>query len=396
MRALRVLHVTQPTTAGVARWVAALAQDQSSRGWDVTVASPQGWIQEECERLGVRHVLWEASRSPGRSTRGEIRTLRQIVRRGGFDVVHLHSSKAGLAGRLALRGALPTVFQPHCWSFQAAGGAMGRASLAWEKFAARWASSIVCVSNEEKRIGAEAGIPADRLVVIRNGVDLKTWTARSNADRAAARAQLGVESGVPVVVTVGRLAEQKGQDLLLAAWPKVREAVPEARLYLVGDGPMRPQLEQLARSTEGVHLIGDTDGVADWYAAADVVALPSRWEGLALAVLEAAASGRSVVATNVSGMEEVLSEDGASGGAVVPLESPELATELANAVIARLRDPQLALSEGDHGRARVEAAFDLREAARQTAVLAVDLASTGRTPLFERESAVASTLQVEP
>src|SRR4051794_2187232 len=114
-RSLAVLHVAQPAEAGVPQCVAALAADQVARGWDVTVAAPEGVSLSP----GVTHRVWHASRAPGPATPGETARVARIVRDARPDVVHLHSSKAGLAGRLAVRGRVPTVFSPHAWSFAA-------------------------------------------------------------------------------------------------------------------------------------------------------------------------------------------------------------------------------------------------------------------------------------
>jgi glycosyltransferase involved in cell wall biosynthesis len=225
------------------------------------------------------------------------------------DLVHLHSAKAGLAGRLVLRGRLPTVYSPHGWSFHAAGGPLRAAAVTWERAAARWCDRVLCVSEDERRTGSAAGIHAT-WDVVENGVDPDLFPTGPGA-RESARAELGVPVGVPLVVCVGRLSEAKGQDLLLAAWPTVRRATPEARLVLVGDGPMWDRLR--AEAQPGVELVG-SGPPQSWYAAADVVAVPSRWEGMALAPLEAMATARSVVAFDVDGLPGVLRENGAVVG----------------------------------------------------------------------------------
>ncbi len=104
--------------------------------------------------------------------------------------------------------------------------------------------------------------------------------------------------------------------MLLEAWPAVRARVPGARLVLVGDGPTEPELR--AAAGEGVDLVGPRKDVPDWLAAADVVVAPSRWEGMALTLLEAMATGRSVVATEVAGAGEALGDE---AGRIVPIES---------------------------------------------------------------------------
>ncbi len=362
---VRVLHVAQPVEAGVARVVIDLITDQVGRGWEVWLACPpDGWLPSAAAGLGARVLPWPATRQPGPTVVREVRRLSAILREVDPTVVHLHSSKAGLAGRLAVRGRRPTAFQPHAWSFLATGGPLTAASRRWERWAARWTDLVVAVSEAEAARTAEAGIVAP-VVVAPNGVDVDRWAPR---DRAHARAQMGL-GAEPIALCAGRLAHQKGQDVLVDLWPAVRARVPGARLILVGDGPMRQALE--AAAGPGIVFPGASADLATWYAAADVVVLPSRWEGMALVPLEAMASGRSVVATEVDGIREAL-EPGA--GQVV---SAGDRTALVDAVSRRLADQALCAAEGAAGRARAVAHFDVRRCA---AAVGDAVATLARTP----------------
>jgi glycosyltransferase involved in cell wall biosynthesis len=347
---LSVLHVTQPTIGGVGGQVLALASDQVRRGFEVGLACPSvGELAARASAAGVHHIPWSASRSPGLATAAETVELRRILDQSAHDVVHLHSSKAGLAGRLVLRGGRPTLFQPHAWSFEAVGGLVGRAAVAWERMSARWAHVIVCVSEGERRRGEEAGIRG-RFRIIRNGVDLDAYPEASPEDRPRARERLGRAPDEPLAVCVGRLARAKGQDVLVRAWPAVRERVPDASLVLLGAGPDAPALRRLAGP--GVEFAGERNDVVDWLAAADVVVQPSRWEAMSLSLLEAMARGRSVVVTDVPGAPETLAD---VEGAVVPVEAPG---RLATGIADRLLDPVRAAAEGRANRRRVEQ-FDI-------------------------------------
>jgi glycosyltransferase involved in cell wall biosynthesis len=352
---MRVLHVSQPTEAGVARVVGYLLADQARAGWEVLAACPpNGPLAADAARAGARLLPWPATRQPGPAVAGEVRRLRRLVEAVRPDLVHLHSSKAGLAGRLALRGRLPTVFQPNGWSYLAATGALRATVLAWERYATRWAHRLVHVSQWERDDAERQGIRG-RAVVVPNGVDVEAFAAQDDGARAWARAELGLGSA-PVAVCVGRLCRQKGQDVLLAAWPRVRAAVPDARLVLVGDGPDRPALA--AAAPAGVAFAGAAADPRRWYAAADVVVLPSRWEGLSLVQLEAMASARCVLATDVGGVREAL----AGAATVVPVADP---AALGEALARRLARPALAAAEAAAGRERARARYDVRRVAAQ-------------------------------
>jgi glycosyltransferase involved in cell wall biosynthesis len=349
----RVLHVSQPTEAGVARVIGYLVADQLRAGWDVlTACPPDGPLAADTRTLGARLVPWPATRAPGPAVPAETLRLARLVGKVKPDVVHLHSSKAGLAGRLALRGRLPTIFQPNGWSFLAATGALRPAVLAWERYAIRWAHRVVHVSQRERTDAELLGIRG-RGVVVPNGVDLDAFTEQDDAARARSRERLGLGAG-PIAVCVGRLCRQKGQDVLFAAWPRVRAAVPDARLVLVGDGPDRAALT--AAAPPGVVFAGAAGDPRPWYAAADVVVLPSRWEGMSMVQLEAMASARCVLATDVGGVAEALPD----GATVLPVEDP---VAFGEALAARLARPELAAEEATAAGERARSVYDVRRTA---------------------------------
>ncbi|WP_314223159.1 glycosyltransferase [Streptomyces zaehneri] len=364
----RVLHLTQPVDGGVARVVADLTRAQLADGLHVTVACPAGRLAGDLRSLGadVRH--WAASRSPGPLLFGEVRRLVRLLDEVRPDLVHAHSAKAGLAGRLAVRGRIPTVFQPHAWSFEAVGGTTAALALKWERFGARWADRLVCVSEAERTTGLRARI-GGQVSVIPNGIDPERFHPAS-VDTVRAALLPGLESAAPLVVCVGRLCRQKGQDVLLAAWRDIARKVPGARLVLVGDGPDGERLR--SRAPESVLFAGAVADAVPWYQAADLVVLPSRWEGMALAPLEALACGRPVVVTDVDGARESLPAALASR-CLVPAENP---AALAGAVAGLLLDPLLRESLGHQGRRHVLTTHDVRRTAGAVAGVYRELLTT--------------------
>ncbi|CAL9459423.1 glycosyltransferase [Streptomyces sp. enrichment culture] len=366
----RVLHVTQPVDGGVARMVTDLTRAQLAAGLRVAVACPGGALADRLRALGADVRPWAATRAPGPALVGEARRLHRVVEEVRPDLVHAHSAKAGLAGRLAVRGRIPTVFQPHAWSFEAVGGSAARLALEWERWAGRWTARTVCVSEAERLRGVRAGLRGP-WSVIPNGVDL----ARFRADApgcaqhgpAGLRLRHGIAARTPLVVCVGRLCRQKGQDVLLAAWESVLARVPGARLVLVGDGPDRARLA--ARAPASVLFTGAVADAAAWYRAADLVVLPSRWEGMALAPLEAMACGRPVVVTDVDGAREGL-PPALVPHCLVPAEDP---AALAEATAALLLDAPLRASLGRRARAHVRSAHDVRHTAAAITTLYADL-----------------------
>ena len=162
----------------------------------------------------------------------------------------------------------------------------------------------------------------------------------------------------PLVVCVGRLSRQKGQDVLLKAWRRTSPLVPEARLVLVGGGPEEAVLR--ASASKGVVFAGMSTKVPLWLTAADVIALPSRWEGMSLTMLEGMAAGRSIIISDVPGAREAVRE---GAGAVVPVEDH---VALSEALIKRLTEPGLAEAEGREARRLAEELFGLERSLEAT------------------------------
>lgn len=413
----RVLHLTQPVDGGVAQVVTDLVRAQLTAGLRVAVACPDSELSAVLGASGAEVRNWRATRSPGPTLPAEVRGLARVLGEVRPDLVHAHSAKAGLAGRIAVRGRIPTVFQPHAWSFEAVGGATSALALKWERWGARWASRVVCVSEAERATGERAGI-AGRWSVIPNGIDpgrfrpaavdtVRAALGLRPATAATGRAALDGNSGdgrdqqdgqdgqdsqdgdphPPLVVCVGRLCRQKGQDVLLDAWDAVLRRMPAARLVLVGAGPEGDRLR--ARAPRSVLFAGAVTDPVPWYQAADLVVLPSRWEGMALAPLEAMACGRPVLVTDVDGARESLPA-ALAGHCLVPPGDPGA---LAAAVTRLLLDPPLRASLGRQGRRHALATHDVRHTAAAVAALYHDLLggepnqATGRVvPTEYRES----------
>jgi glycosyltransferase involved in cell wall biosynthesis len=341
---MRILHVTQCDHAGVPRHIAALSAFQAEGGATVAVAGPP----QLCVGDGVVHRSWTARSAPFVDPR-ELISLSRIIDGFAPDVVHLHSSKAGLVGRLVMRGRLATVFTPHSWSF-AREGPTRLGARAWERWAARW-TTVVLTLNIDEVASTQSFRWRQPPVMISNGVDVASWTPADAAARERARRELGLDPGAPVALCVGRLVRQKGQLELARRWERVRARAPGATLVLVGDGPHRAAIA--ACRAPDVLLAGATDRVRAWYAAADVCVQPSRWEGMSYVTLEAMASGLPVVAFDVGGMRPALGDGG-------HLVEPGDHARFVDAVSELLSDGAARAALGARNRARAVAEFDER------------------------------------
>jgi glycosyltransferase involved in cell wall biosynthesis len=183
-------------------------------------------------------------------------------------------------------------------------------------------------------------------------VELDRYRGDYGAARVSTRRLWNIPLDAKVIGTVARLSPQKALHVLLEALPAVIREVPEVRVLIVGDGSERPRLEKLADRlgvASCVYFAGNRVDVPDQLLAMDVFVLPSLFEGLPLAILEAMAAGRPVVATAVDGVPEIV-KDGVTGFLV----SPGNPAQLARALVRLLRDPRTAARFGDAARQRAQ------------------------------------------
>jgi glycosyltransferase involved in cell wall biosynthesis len=281
------------------------------------------------------------------------------------DVLHAHQLLSPASAALvasALRG-VPLVATAHASgpigdvASLARQGPVGRARLAALRHGA---DALVAVSGPIRDELVAAGFPGERVHVIPNGVDTRRHVPVDDGERRRARRALGLPP-VPAVVYAGRLAPEKGVDVLVDAWADARRRGCVATLVLVGDGPERPALERRARDhgiLGTVRFAGSAPDVAPWLRAADAFALPSRTEGLSVALLEAMATGLPVVATDVGGTAA------ATAGAAL-LVPPGDAAALGAALAAVLEEPGPAGALGAAARRRVVDELGILQIARR-------------------------------
>jgi glycosyltransferase involved in cell wall biosynthesis len=344
-RNLRILHVCQPVDGGAAVVVRDLAAHGRQLGHDVSVACPTGQLASWVEELGARWLHLPLARSPRLADIGHLGRLRRWSR--GTDVLHLHSSKAGALGRIAtlgLRHQPMRILTPHGWSWYV-GGRLAPLYRMFERFAAGFADVITVVSDQERADGERVlRSKSRRLLLIENGVG----TSQYRPDGPVA-----TRTEDSLLVCVGRLCKQKGQDLLVSVLPTLSD--PRIRLRLVGDGPDRGALTDLAHRLgvdDRVEFVGATDP-RPHLRAADIVVLPSRWEGMSLLLLEAMACGATIISSRTGGSSAV-----GESGIVVPVQDMGA---LRAAIEALMPSPRHRTSLGASARARAVAQYDLRQ-----------------------------------
>lgn len=375
---LDVLLVSQPVSYGVAVFVRHLAEAAVAAGHRVTVACPgpeRGPLARWVEAAGATHVALDMARGPALRDVGDLWSIRRLAR--GRDVVHLHSSKAAALGRVASlslgRRRPAVVMTPHYWSWLV-GGRLAPLYRWIEQVLARTGDAIVAVSEREAREGRAVLGDHAQITLIHNGVDRSRFSP--NGVRAPR------DAGAALLVCVGRLSEQKGQDVAIRALARLRDRT--ARLRLVGDESApgeRRRLEVLATSlgvADRIEWRGEVADPAPELRAADVVIAPSRWEGMSLVFLEAMACGAALVVSDVAGSEILV-----DAGVIVPPDDPQT---LAEAVDALLDDPDRRVRLGEAARER-SGSYDLGSTLQRNLDLWCELVRGAAEPSHERRYA---------
>lgn len=236
--------------------------------------------------------------------------------------------------------------------------------------------AVVALTRETRAEAIEFGIPAPRVHLLGNGVDVVTFAPSDEAARLAMKETLGLGTSA-VVLYVGRLSAEKNPCGLLRAWSSVDNNLSDDwKLVMVGEGPEHPAIAALITDlglTDQVIFTGRQDDVARWMRAADIYVLPSRNEGLSNSLLEAMASGLPVVATRVSGVLELVEETGA--GLVVDVGDMH---GLGRSLVRLARDPELRNDMGKRARRTIESRFAIASvaAAHETLYRQLNLAQS--------------------
>ena len=290
----------------------------------VVALTRRGPVADEIAGAGtpVHHVPG----NPGPRDPAAFLRLVRLLRRERPDVVHTYLIVAGLYGRLAAFAAgVPVVLaaEQNVYARKPR-----RHALMERALTARTYRIVACCRTVGEYYRRQTGVPAGKIDVIYNAV--RFGRLPSDEDRAPARARLGLPDEALVIGTLGRLTEQKGQRTLLQAGARLAARRPRLVVFLAGQGPLRPALAAEAEwlgISEHVRFLGVRRDRDTLFAAMDLFVLPSRWEGLSLALVEAMGAARPVVATRVGGNPEVVT-DGETGLLVPPDDPAALADAL--------------------------------------------------------------------
>jgi glycosyltransferase involved in cell wall biosynthesis len=275
----------------------------------------------------------------------------RLLREHRIDVLQTHDAQTRRIGVIA--AALTGVWHitsVHGWIFN---DRKERAAKWLDARLIRQADAVIAVSDRLKQELEAAGVPPQRITVLRNAILLRDYAVAGTA--SSVRREFGIREDQPVISIVGRLSLEKGHETFLQAASTIAKSHPDLRCLIVGDGPLEHTLRQRVQElglTAQVVFTGHRSQLADIYAATDVLVISSLTEGIPNVLLEAFAHGKPAVATSVGGVPEVL-EDGRSGWLVSVGDHQAIARH----VVRLLDAPELRAQMGATARATIEQQF---------------------------------------
>jgi glycosyltransferase involved in cell wall biosynthesis len=360
---LKVLLVYyEPQQSGQTNHVLSLCHGLDKTKFTITVVLPTKLNQSSAAfksagvnvvPLSINKVFWDIQ---------SIISLIRLVRSQNFDIVHVHSQEAGLIARVAARlaGAKAIVYTPQCTN-------ISHAKLFWlytytEKLFSYITDMIISVSEKDRMRIIQWGIPAAKVITINNGIDPDL--AKEPLDIVVMKQMLGLDEMHPIVMQVCRLSYQKNPLAFVEGASLVIDKFPDVQFILIGDGPLRDEVEESIHNLglqKKIHCLGWQDDADKLLAIADVVTLTSRWEGMPYVLLEAMAWSRPVVATAVNGCPEIVED--CMTGYLVPTNDPKL---WAKSVIDLLEDAKKSKYMGRCGNRRFIEKFSLEKMINQT------------------------------
>ena len=367
MPRFKVLHIiTRLDKGGAPKNTLLTVSGSDKEHLEVTLVSgpsydPEEDLEARTSESGVEFLVFEDLIRPIRPWQDLKATwkLWRFIRERKFHIVHTHTSKAGVVGRLAaILARTPVIIHAsHGHIFTGFFNPFySRILLLVDKLLSLFTDRIVTLTQKGLEEQVELGLaPRKKFVVIPSGVNLHRFM-NARVDAAAKRAELGLPPEGPIIGVVAELDPRKGHRYLIEAMPHVIKGHPDARLLIIGQGPLKAELEAQTRGLgleKAICFTGHREDVPELLNLMDVFVLPSINEGMGRVLVEAMACGRPVVASNLMGIPELV-DDERTGCLVRPRHPDDLA-----AGINRLLDhPDQAREMGRRGREKVYPAYD--------------------------------------
>jgi glycosyltransferase involved in cell wall biosynthesis len=381
MRKIKVLEMIDRSSLGGGQAaLLALAAHLDKERFEILISARDGGpLADEARRLGLRFLPVPFKKTFSLSM---TRRIRRVLEENEIDILHTHGGIAGLLGRRASgKSKTPVVVHTlhgiHYLHYR--NKALRSLSIRLERHLSRRTDAVIFVSEADLKEGERHKLaPGMKRILIKNGIDVSRFQETEIFEKAKKELKWRLKLSPPIVGTIARLHRQKGIVGLIRAAGQIHRGSPEAKIVVVGGGPLERTLRIEAQKLglEGFFImLGERTDARELLSLFDIFALPSLWEGLPLVLLEAAAMGKPIVATDIDGVREVIRNG--ETGLLVPPANPE---RLAEAILRLLQDRNLARRLGENAKATIPPSFTLSKMIDETEQLYLRLfrAATAR------------------
>lgn len=341
----------------------------------VCVLSEKGPVGEEIEKAGIPLFILDRMKTKQFDFCLVLKLFR-LLNNEHFDILHTHLYHSGFYGRLAAR-LIPITRRPKIFHTLHNIYPKRRPRRHWiNRVLSHWTDAVIAVSEDVREsVLLNDRISPEKVTVVENGIDVGRFKNPMNCE--AARGRLGISKIGPVIGCVARLTEQKGIVYLLRAFPEIQKKYSTAKLLLVGDGDLRNCLIEEAKQlgvSGAVLFMGTRTDIPEILSGLDVFVLPSLWEGLGLAAVEAMAAGVPVVGTRVPGLRSLIIPD--KTGLMVEPADP---AALSRAILAILENPSKIQAMVKEAREYVDHHYSIEAHARRLETLYEEILACKKT-----------------
>lgn len=366
MRKIKVLQmIDRPFLGGGQINLLSLARFLNRETFDIAVCSRGGGpLADALREEGIPHYPIAFSKCFRKHI---VKDLVSLLSSQNFDILHTHGGVAGFYGRWSARKCghplhvvhtLHGIHYLHYRNFF-----LKYLFIYLERQLSRFSAAVIFVSDADREMGRRFQlVPESKQVVIKNGIDFNVFEAE--ALRVEKTEGLEFDSSEPIVGTVARLHRQKGLPYLIKATGRIKEAIPDAKVWIIGGGSLFYKFQKLKKKLgleDTIKLLGERKDVASLLSRFDVFVLPSLWEGLPYSLMEAAALAKPVVATEIAGVTELIKHG--ETGLLVPVMN---SNQLAQSVIRLLREREFAARLGQNLKNSVRQQYTLSQMVQKT------------------------------
>ena len=342
--------------------------------------SPEGDFFKVLTRMGIDVVPLDLRK---RVNVKNIKRLSEIVRERKINIVHSQGGRADFYARIAVRRLKPKVKVVNTVAMPVKGYDVGALRKGVYRFfdwlSERYADRFIVVSEVlRETLLSSYKIPPDKVIKIYNGIELNEYRPNGKgvrSQKSEVRSEFGLSKDAPVIGTIGRMVWQKGFEYLVECIPEIVRTYLDTKILIVGDGPLRERLEALSKELgvrDNVIFTGFRSDIKELLSAVDLLVIPSLLEGFPMVTLETMAMAKPIIATNIDGITEQIT-DGVDG-ILVPPKNP---SALAKAVIRVLNDKETARNMGLAARKKVEQEFSVGKMVAETEKVYMSLLKAG-------------------